>query len=674
MPASALNVPTILFGGDYNPDQWPREVWDEDVRLMKEAGVNAVTVGVFAWSTLEPREGEFDFAWLDDVMDLMAKNNIGVILATPTASPPPWFTLAHPDGLPVTKDGVHYIHGSRDTYNPSAPSYRNAARIITRKLAERYAGHPALLMWHLHNEYGTISYGPHTDTEFRAWLQRKYTTLDTLNSVWNSRFWSQQYATWEEIFAPQATQYLPNPSAILDFKRFCADQLRVVLDDQIEIMREVSPNTPLTTNFMLPTWNHFNQWDFAADIDVVSIDHYLDSTTMDGEAHVAFASELARSFNNGQPWMVMEQGTTVIYDYAAGRVYPKAPGRMARNTLQYIAHGSNSSLFFQWRTPLTGAEFFHSGMIPHTGENTRAWREIVDLGHTLHQLAEVTNAPAHNARTNPAKIAIVWEPDAWWSAETPAMPSNDVAFLPALREVHKALWLEGFAADFVQLGAPLDGYDLVLVPNFIAVSDAQAANLTEFVRGGGHAAVWFFAGSTDENLNVRVGDTFTAAFADLLGIKVDEHWPLPTGEFRELSNQMSGFSWGESVATTTATTLATYRSADLKDKPAITRNTFGSGTATYVSTQIRGTELRELMREIVLNAGIDKTHPQAGNGLEIVQRFSGENTYLFVLNHTDSSHTVSASGHELLTDTPITSQITVAPFGYAVLREDTPTR
>lgn len=669
MPAHALKVPHILYGGDYNPDQWPRDVWAEDIRLMKDAGVNAVTVGVFSWSTLEPREGEFDFGWLDEVMDLMAKNNIGVILATPTASPPPWFTLAHPEGLPVTKDGVRLIHGSRDTYNPSSTAYREAAKNITRKMIERYGNHQALIMWHLHNEYGTISFGPQTDAEFRLWLAAKYGSLGNLNHVWNSRFWSQQYSAWEEIFAPQATQYLQNPTAVLDFKRFSADQLRVVLNDQVAIARELTPEVPLTTNFMLPTWNHYNQWDFAHDIDVVSIDHYLDSTTLDGEAHVSFASELARSFNNGQPWMVMEQATTVVYDYAAGRVFPKEPGRMARNTLQYIAHGSNSSLFFQWRTPVTGAEFFHSGMIPHTGENTRGWREIVDLGHTLEKLSEITREPAQGTRMNNAKIAIVWEPDAWWASETPAMPSNDVAFLPAVREVHKALWLEGHSADFVQLGAPLDAYDLVLIPNFIAVSDEQAANLSEFVRAGGHTAVWYFSGSANENLRVRVGDTFTAAFADLLGIKVTEHWPIASGEFRELSNAMSGHKWGESITPTTAQVLATYSSSDLAGQPALTQNTFGSGTATYISTHVHGADLQALVRDLAATAQIAKAHPQAGDGLEIVRRAAGSNTYLFVLNHTAHSHSVTASGHDLLTDQEVATNITVEPYGYAVIRE-----
>lgn len=252
--------PAFLYGGDYNPEQWPEEVWHEDVRLMREAGVNTATIGVFSWSSLEPREGVYDFGWLDRVMDLLHEHGIQAILATPTASPPPWFTLAHPDGLPVTAEGVRLVHGSRDTYNPASPEYREACRRITTALAERYGQHPALAMWHVHNEYGSISYGPVTDAAFRRWLQERYADLETLNHTWNTAFWSQRYGSWEEILAPQATQYLPNPAQVLDFKRFSADLLSECLREQVTILREITPDVPLTTNFMLPTWNHYDQW------------------------------------------------------------------------------------------------------------------------------------------------------------------------------------------------------------------------------------------------------------------------------------------------------------------------------------------------------------------------------------------------------------------------------
>lgn len=658
---------TIWYGGDYNPDQWSRETWLDDVRLMRDAGVNTVTIGVFAWSSLEPREGEYDFAWLDDVMDLMHSHDIGVILATPTASPPPWFTEAHPQGLPVTEDGVRLIHGSRDTYNPASLSYRQAAQRITTAMAQRYGTHPALRMWHLHNEYGTVSFGPETDAAFRTWLRAKYGTLEALNHTWNARFWSQQYSTWEQIHAPQKTQYLHNPTHVLDFKKFSADQLRNCLNDQIAIMRDVTPHIALTTNFMLPTWNHYNQWDFAADIDVVSIDHYLDSTDLRGEAHVAFAAELTRSFADGKPWMVMEQATTVIYDYAAGRMYPKAPGRMARNTLQYIAHGSNSSLFFQWRAPLTGAEFFHSGMIPHSGENTRTWREISDLGATLQRLEGVTTPP--EGRTHDARIAIVWDPTAWWAAQTPAMPSGEFDFYRDVRDVHEALWMEGYHAEFTSLDRDLSGYDLIVVPNQIAVSDDQAARLTTYVEGGGTAALWFFTGSTDENMRVRTG-SYSAAFAHIIGAHIAEPWPLTPHTTVELANGATGHSWSEDLTATTASVVTTYAQGPLAGQPALLRNNHGTGTVWYLTTRLIGDDLRTYVRDLATGVGINKSHPQAGNGLEIVRRHSANGSYLFAMNHTATPQAVHATGTDIVTGRTITGNLDLPAYGYAVIKED----
>ena len=526
-PFRHSHSPGVWFGGDYNPEQWPRSVLDEDMRLMRRAHVNTATVGVFSWSSLEPEPGRYEFGWLDDAMDRLHASGVRVILATPTASPPPWFTRLHPHALPVTADGVRLIHGSRDTYNPAAPAYRDAAVRITRALAERYGEHPALAMWHLHNEYGTVSHGPVTDQAFRTWLARRYGSLTTLNEAWNTAFWSQGYADWRDVHAPQATQYLANPSHVLDFKRFSADLLLECLRDQATVVRELTPHVPTTTNFMLPTWNHYDQWAFAREIDMVSIDHYLDDAGPAGETHVAFGADLARSFAGGRPWLLMEQSTSLVYDYAGGRMLPKEPGRMRRNTYQYLARGAMGSLFFQWRSPLVGAEFFHSAMVPHVGPDSRIFRELAALGAELASIAEAVEDPDEGPVVE-TRVAIVWSADAWWAAQTPAMPSNDVEFLPAVRAVHTALWELGVVTDVVSPDEDLARYDVILVPSLLAVSDQQADAFARFVDGGGHLAVWHFAGSTDEHLRVRQGN-YSAAFASLAGIRVEEHVPLVPG-------------------------------------------------------------------------------------------------------------------------------------------------
>ncbi|NDL60519.1 beta-galactosidase [Phytoactinopolyspora mesophila] len=661
----------LAFGGDYNPEQWPEETWHEDVRLMRAAGVNTATVGVFSWSMLEPAERVYDFGWLDRIMDLLHENGIRVVLATPTASPPPWFTLAHPEALPVTPAGVRLIHGSRDTYNPAAPAYRAAARRIARAMAERYATHPALAMWHVHNEYGTVSYGPVTDDAFRAWLQQRYGSLDVVNRTWNTAFWSQRYGRWEEIFAPQATQYLPNPGQVLDFKRFSADVLTQCLDDQVAILRETTPDIPITTNFILPTWNNYDQWAFARRIDQVSIDHYLDERGPKGEIHVAFGADLARSFNDGRPWLLMEQATSLIYDYAGGRMHVKEPGRMRRNTLQYLARGATGSLFFQWRSPQVGAEFFHSAMVPHAGPDSRIFREITELGADLAKLAELAEPPSQGP-VNDHKVAIFWQADAWWAAETRSMPSSDTGFLEAVRRAHTALWNLGINADVVDPDGDLSRYDLILIPSMLAVSDAQAAAAGAYVRAGGHLVVWHFSGTTDEHLWVRPGG-YTGAFAATLGIRVEEHVPLAAEDSLTLDDASECGSWSELVHLTGAEAVARYDTGAHPVIPAgsaaITRHRLGAGVAHYFSTRLADDALERHLDRIRTEAGVEPVHKAAGRGVEVLRRRAGNRDYLFLFNHTSEPISAVLTGTDVLKRQELDGPVTVAAGEAVVVRE-----
>ena len=294
---------SLWFGGDYNPEQWDEAVWADDDRLMREAGVNTATVGVFSWARLEPEEGRYDFGWLDATLDRLARQQVRVILATPTASPPPWFTLAYPGAMPVTREGTRLVHGSRDTYCAAAPAYRQAARQIAGALARRYAGHPALALWHVHNEYGTICWCDHAAAAFRAWLQRRHgpgpAGLAALNEAWGTAVWSQRYSAWEQVLPPRATQWRPNPAQRLDFSRFWSDELLAAFCEQRDEIRAAAPGVPVTTNFILPGYQVTDLWTWSREVDVVAVDHYLSSPGPDGHAEIAFGADRARSWAAG---------------------------------------------------------------------------------------------------------------------------------------------------------------------------------------------------------------------------------------------------------------------------------------------------------------------------------------------------------------------------------------
>ncbi|MCL2516644.1 MAG: beta-galactosidase [Microbacteriaceae bacterium] len=665
----------LLFGGDYNPEQWPESVWAEDVALMRRAGVNTVTLGVFAWSTLEPREGEYEFGWLDRVIDLMHENGIGVILATPTASPPPWFSVAHPEGLPVTADGARLLHGSRDTYNPASRAYREAATRIARALAERYGQHPALTAWHLHNEYGTVSFGPEADREFRLWLEAKYGSLAELNRAWHTAFWSQGYSDWAQIFAPQATQYLHNPTQVIDFKRFAAQLLLDCYRDQIDVVKEVAPGVPVTTNFMLPTWLHYDPWEFAFASDFVSVDHYVDARGVEGAAHAALGADMARSFGHGRAWLLMEQAMNLTM--RGGKLLAKEPGAGLRTSLQHVARGSDGVLFFQWRTGPAGSEAFHSTLVPHAGPDTRVFREVCELGEVLGSLPGIANpfgwttAPGRKAVTT--SIAIAWSADAWWAADSPGLPSGDHDFYADVRRVHRALWLLGHTVDFVRLDDPaLTGYDLVLVPSHLSASDAEAAGLDTYVAGGGHTVVWHFSGTFDSELHIELGG-YAGRFAPVLGVRVEELLPLEDGETVGLGGGVlaagaTGSGWSELVNLRGAEAEAEYLDGLAAGHPAITANRHGDGLARYVSTTLDDAALDALLVRALGDAGIAPELPEAGAGLEVVRRQGADGEYVFVINHTSGEREIELAGADALTGVPVNGTVTLGAGEFRVVR------
>ncbi|MFJ9712207.1 beta-galactosidase [Streptomyces sp. NPDC101234] len=663
----ALRVPGIAYGADYNPEQWPEEFWTEDMALMREAGVTMVSVGIFAWALLEPSEGKYDFSRLDRLLELLHQNDIAADLATPTAAPPAWFFVKHPEALPVDKDGRRLSYGSRQTFCPSSPDYRTAALRITRALAERYADHPAVAMWHIHNEYGCHNAECHCDTSaqaFRDWLRDRYTGLDTLNHAWGTTFWSQWYYDWDEILPPRATGADPNPAHLLDWRRFCSDELLSLCTAERDVLRTAAPSTPATTNFMVNfSIDALDYWRWAPELDVVSNDHYLQSTDPESQIDVALSGDLVRSLAGG-PWLLMEHSTGAVNWQPVNRA--KRPGEMRRNALAHVAHGADGIAFFQWRAAKAGAEQWHSAMLPHAGTDTQIWRDVVRLGTDLQALAEVRGS------TTTSQVAIVWDWNARWALEQPSQPNGELRFLDLVRDWYRPLWHAGVAVDFVRPDSDLSPYRLVLVPSLYLIDDAGAANLTGFAERGGTLAVGFHSGMVDANCHVRLGG-YPGAFRDVLGVRTDELFPLLPGETLHLTGAVpdgaTATLWSERVQLAGAEAVASYVDGPLKGVPAVTRHAPGDGTAWYLATHPDPATLATLLDRICAEAGVQPVLATPMDGIEAVRRTGPDADYLFLIDHGGSGAEVPAKGIELLTGKDTNGWVTVPAGGVAVVRE-----
>jgi beta-galactosidase len=514
----------LAYGGEYNPEQWPEEVWEQDVALMREAGVTLVSVGIFSWGMLEPRPGEYEFGWLDRVLGLLHGAGIAVDLGTPTAAPPPWFLHRHPRACPVTRDGLILGGGSRQAYCPSSPAYAAAAAGITRQLAQRYGAHPAVVLWHVNNEYGAPlgeCYCETSAASFRAWLRDRYGDLDTLNDHWGAAFWSHRYGDWDEIDAPRTSTTAVNPAQRLDFARFSSDALLDCFRRERNILHELSPGIPVTTNFMATNCKSIDYWRWAPEVDVISNDNYLTAEDPEGHVGLAMSADLTRSLAGGGPWLLMEHSTSAVSWQP--RNIAKRPGEMRRNSLAHVARGADGVLFFQWRASRFGAEKHHSAMLPQGGTGTRVWREVVGLG------AEVASLATLRGTVVEPDIALLWDWESWWAQELEWRPSVDLGYLERVRAWYEASLRAGLTADFAHPGADLSRYRLVIAPALYLTTERAAANLRRYVEGGGTLVVSCFSGIVDDRDRVYPGP-YPGALRDVLGLIVEEWLPLRAGE------------------------------------------------------------------------------------------------------------------------------------------------
>ncbi|MFI6803011.1 beta-galactosidase [Streptosporangium canum] len=651
------------FGGDYNPEQWPDEIRAEDVRLMAEAGVNLVTVGVFGWARVEPAPGAYDFSYFDAVMDKLAAAGVTVDLATMTASPPPWLAAEHPEILPVTESGTVLSPGGRQHYCPSSPVYRDRAARLVEALAAHYKTHPALGFWHIGNEYGchvSECFCDESARDFRRWLRERYGDIEALNAAWCTDFWSQRYTSFDQILPPRIAPTYANPAQQLDFKRFSNEALRACFELEAAILRRVTPGVPVLTNFLA----HHKPVDlhsWADRMDIVGLDSYPDPFWPRSHVAAGLAYDLARGAHGGDPWYLVEQAPSAVNWRQRNGI--KEPGRMRLWSWQAIAHGADAVLYFQWRQSRGGAEKFHSGMVPHGGADTRVFREVAALGAELAAVPELAGTRVAN------EVAVLFDWNSWWALELDSHPSDGLKAVDRALDHYGPLFDLGVGVDVLPPGADLSGYKLVVVPNLYLLTEAHAGGLADYVSAGGHLLVSFFTSVVDGNDRVHHGGC-PGPLREALGLRVEEYLPAAEGETFPLGEGTADL-WREDVRIEGADVLLAFPDGT----PAVTRNRFAAGTVRYVTTRPDETIMRAVMAEALAEAGAEPVLPGLPDGVQAAVRAGGGREFLLLLNHTTQAHTVDLPHrfhHLLAPGRPEVEQVILHPRDVAVLARHSP--
>lgn len=664
----------IPYGGDWNPEQWERPVWDEDARLFEQAGIDLLSVNIFAWTALQPAEDTYEFARLDEVLALLESRGMRACLGTSTAAVPAWLATRYPDVMRVDEQGRRHRFGGRHNACPNSPAYRRLAPALAGQLARRYAGRDVAALWHVSNEFGGACYCPHCERAFRVWLQERYGTLDALNHAWNAAFWSQTITAWEEIVAPNelSVQGGERTTAVqgltLDYQRFMSDALLGAYRLEADAIRAEIPDAVITTNLM-GTYRPLDYRAWAPHLDVIAWDSY--PSPQDSPAAIALRHTLMRSLKGGQPFMLMEQ-TPSQQNWQAYNAL-KRPGVMRLQSWQAVAHGADAVMFFQMRRSVGACEKFHGAVMEHHGRtDTRVFREVAQLGAELKDLGSVTLG----ART-PARVAVWFDWPTWWAVENSSGPTAALHYLREVTALYAAFHAQGYAVDLVGPDSDLGGYGLLASTLLYLLPPGAAQRITAFVEGGGVFLAGLMTGGADESDRVFPGGP-PGPLKDLLGVWVEEVDALPPGETNEVV--MQGELTGtfpctllfEQLRVEDAEVLGTYGQDFYAGTPVLTRRRAGRGQAWKLGSSVDDAGLRALARALCDEAGVSPLVPDLPDGVEVTRREGPGGRVLFLLNHAPQERRVEVpglSGTDLLSGEAMGESVLLPPHGVRVVRE-----
>ncbi|MBQ6898181.1 MAG: beta-galactosidase [Clostridia bacterium] len=659
----------IVHGGDYNPDQWIKTpgIWDEDMRLMKEAGINSATVGIFAWSLIEPEEGVYDFSFLDTILDKMHENGIRAVLATPSGARPPWLAQKYPEVLRVEETGTRNEFGVRHNHCLTSPVYREKVRNINRLLAERYKDHPALMMWHISNEYSGECHCDLCQKAFREWLKKEYNNdLEELNFRWWNGFWSHRVTDWEQISSPKFRGENHVSALKLCWNRFVSDSHISFFENEIEPLRELTPHIPVTTNFM-GFYNGIDYQKLAKKLDIVSYDSYPPFDIED-PSEVArewtFVYDTYRSMGGGRPFFLMESSPSLVNWRDINRLHP--PGRHSQKSLLAVAYGADSVQYFQWRKSRGGHEKFHGAVVDHIGTNeTRVFREVARLGEELKRLGGVTGGMCDS------KVAVIcdWE-NSWAVTHFHGYNNLRRDYFEECEKWHRPFALRGIPCDTISQDDDFSGYDLVIAPFLYMLKDGTAEKIEKYTENGGNFVATYLFGVADKDDMAFYGGLPTGNLRKVFGVWAEESSGIPEG--KEGTAQFCGKTYKtqhvlDVIHSEGAEILGTYTSDFFSGEPAVTKNKWGKGYAYY--TAFRNDEdftddfCGELIKTLDLKPDTDI---KASENVLIRKR----GAYIFLFNFTEEEQTVSLDRTytAMLNETELTGEITLPVCGYLVLK------
>ena len=633
--------PHFIHGGDYNPEHWidTKEIWDEDMRLMNLANCNEMTVGIFSWANLEPEEGKYDFSFLDEIIDKIYAAGGRVILATPSGARPRWLAEQYPEVLRVRDNGVRNLYGTRHNHCYTSPVYREKVRAINGKLAERYGKHPAVIAWHISNEYVGRCYCPLCENAFRAFVKERYEgDIHKLNHAWWSTFWSHAYTSFDQIEFPCPRGEKSIHGLNLDFKRFCSHQTAEFMRNEVEAVRRFCPDLPVTTNLM-PRHEAANYRELAEVMDVISWDSYPQWHSGDHERNAvktAFWHELFRTLKH-RSFLLMETSPGLVNWHPYNKL--RRPGMDRLNALQAVAHGSDSVQYFQWRKSRGSSEKFHGAVVDHVGtEHTRVFRAVAETGATLKAIDEICGT------TVTPRVAIFYDWENRWAIEDAQFFTfgTDKKYSATCEAYYKPLWKRGINVDVVGPHDELSPYDLVIAPMQYMVDQKAGANLASYVEGGGTLYATYCLGMVNETDLCHLGGFPGAGLRQVFGIwneELDTLYPEDRVTVRTAEGaEYTAVDCCELIHTEGAEVLASYASEFYAGMPALTVHSYGKGKAYYQAFRDTGdfwdSVCEKLLRDLQIKSPIPTPLPHL---VSAHVREDGDIRYLFVENYSDQA-------------------------------------